>query len=386
MATTIKNEKPGNLILIGIATRNDLFSGNFLMSTWNMQAPINCTVGRIKVVGKPVDEAREELVDIAIKNGAKYLMFIDDDTLVPPDALLRLFHQLDGQDEMLASGVYYTKTQPSVPIILNKNKPAGVTDWRHGEVIHVDYAGCGCLLIKMDIFDMIDKPFFKFNRGRMDIDETRGAIGEDIWLCDKVAEKGWRVVVDTNVQCGHEDFARKLIYQYDARFGTGVWFTPGTKQVFYLPTVKQAEAMKASEQVKLSGQIAWGYEDMEGWTPSPAGDMIAIRTTHAEVTGVKIKNLLEYRANEESHGIIKAIYDVMENGAEIEIIVPDAVERPIYDDSTVEDIEKAVGGVNTKFVALYNMKWLEDSMKSAGFSDVTLIKNSDREIVAKGKK
>lgn len=386
MATTVQNGKPGNLILIGIATANDLFSGNFLMSTWNMQAPINCTVGRIKVVGKPVDEARNELVDIAINSGAKYLMFIDDDTLVPHDALLRLFYQLDGHDEMIASGVYYTKTQPSVPIILDKNKPAGVTDWRHGEIIHVDYAGCGCMLIDMEVFNKIDKPYFKFNRGRMDVDTSRGAIGEDIWFCDKVAEKGWRVVVDTNVQCGHEDFAKKLVYKYDARFGTGVWFTPGSKQVFYLPTVAQAEASKDDETAKLSGKIAWGYDDMEGWTTSPAGDMIAIRTQHEGVTHAKVKNMLEYRTNEASHGIIKAVYDVMADGAEIELTVADAVERCIYDDSTVDDIEKAVGGANNKFVALYNMAWIEASMESAGFKDIDLVKNSEKEIVAKGKK
>ena len=387
MATTVKNDKPGNLIIIGIATARDLYSGNFLMGFKNMQAPINCTAGPIKVVGKPVDEARNELVDIAIKNGAKYLMMIDDDVLVPNDALIRLFHQLHGQDEMIASGVYYTKTQPSTAIVLDKNNPGGIVNYRQGEVIHADYVGCGCMLIDMSVFDQLEKPYFKFNRCRPDIDPAMGAVGEDVWFCDKVAALGYRVVVDTNVQCGHEDFANKLVYQYDKRFGTGVWMEPGTTKVFYFPTAKQAEKLKTAEPERTGGKIAWGYDDMDGWTASPAGDFMAIRTQHDGITEAKVRRLLEYRPNEQAHGIIKALHDVMAIDGTIEIIVPDAAERFIYDDSTQEDIEKVVGAADAKHVALYNLAWVQNSMESAGFTDISITKlDETKEILAKGKK
>ena len=154
MATTKKNEKPGNIIMIALASGNGLVSTNFWLHD-TIQAPMNTTMSRACVKGKPVDEARNELVSYARRIGARYIFFIDDDVLIPQNALIRLFHLKTG----VATGVYYTKTQPSVPVILKKDRPAGFEDWKYGDVIEVDYAGAGCLLVDMNVFDAIEEKF-----------------------------------------------------------------------------------------------------------------------------------------------------------------------------------------------------------------------------------
>ena len=127
MATTKKNEKPGNVIMLALASGNGLLTTNFWLSD-TIQAPMNTTMARGCVKGKPVDEARCDLVDYARRIGAHGIFFIDDDVLVPHNALLRLFGLKTG----VATGVYYTKTQPSTPVILKKDQPAGFEDWKHG--------------------------------------------------------------------------------------------------------------------------------------------------------------------------------------------------------------------------------------------------------------
>ena len=382
MATTKKDEKPGNIIMIALASGSGYVSTNFWLSD-TIQAPMNTTMSRAVVKGKPVDVARNELVGYARKVGAKYIFFIDDDVLVPHNALIRLFGLKTG----VATGVYYTKTRPSVPVILKKDRPAGFEDWKYGDVVEVDYCGAGCLLIDMDVFDAIEKKFpdtefFRYNRGRPDIVEERGHIGEDVWFCDLATKCGYPIMCDTGVQCGHEDAGEGLVYKYDPRFDLGVWKFEGKNEVGYLPTAEMAMKVAAKKEY-ISGKICWGYGELEGYTEADVGSASEIKDKFADIESVKMRRFLEYRTNEESVGILRACCTVMNEDADIEVKVPDIIKciKDIDDDSSQDDIEAVMGNTEGKFRGIYTKAFMTEAMKAAGFKDISVKKRGKSLVV-----
>lgn len=75
--------------MVGIPTMG-LVDAEFMLSIANMQLPLNWRGGNFILRGKPVDAARNELVEIALRQGFEWLFFRDDDVIAPPDALNRL--------------------------------------------------------------------------------------------------------------------------------------------------------------------------------------------------------------------------------------------------------------------------------------------------------
>ena len=386
MATTKKDEKPGNIIMTALASGSGYVSTNFWLSD-TIQAPMNTTMTRGCIKGKPVDEARNELVKYARLIGAKYIFFIDDDVLVPHNALIRLFGLKTG----VATGVYYTKTQPSVPVILKKDRPAGFEDWKFGDVIEVDYCGAGCLLIKMEVFDAIEEkfpgmPFFKYNRARTDITEGMGYIGEDIWFCDLAAKCGYPIMCDTGVQCGHEDAGNSLVYKYDPRYDICVWAFGDTGKIGYLPTADMSRETAAKKEY-ISGNICWGYGTLDGFTEAGVGSAPDIKDKFEKIESVKIQKLLEYRTNEESVGILRALHTVMDADSDIEIKVPDIIKavKDVDDDSSQSDIEAVMGTADGKYRGIYTKAFMLEAMKAAGFKDIS-VKKKGKSLVVTARK
>jgi len=386
VATTKKDEKPGNIIMTALASGTGYVSANFWLSD-TVQAPMNTTMARACVKGKPVDEARNELVKYARLIGAKYIFFIDDDVLVPHNALIRLFGLKTG----VATGVYYTKTQPSVPVILKKDRPAGFEDWKFGDVIEVDYCGAGCLLIKMEVFDAIEEKFpgmefFRYNRSRTDIVEEMGYIGEDVWFCDLAAKCGYPIMCDTGVQCGHEDAGQGLVYKYDPRFDLGVWKWDGTDKVGYLPTAEMAQKMHAEKQY-VTGKIGWGCDKDTDHAEALVGTAAEIKDKFKDIESVKVQRLLEFRTNEESTGILRALYSVMVPDSDIEVRVPDIIKavKDVDDDSSQDDIEAVMGTTAGKYRGIYTKAFITEAMKAAGFSDIS-VKKKGKSLVVTARK
>ena len=378
MATLKRDEKPGNIIMIALASGSGMLSTNFWLAD-TIHAPMNTTMARGCVKGKPVDEARNMLVAYARNMGAKYIFFLDDDVLAPHDAIIRLHGLKTG----VATGVYYTKTQPSTPVILMKTQPAGFEDWVYGETIEVDYCGAGCLLINMEVFDAIEKkfpdtPFFKYNRSRTDVTEEMGYIGEDVWFCELATKCGYPIMCDTGVQCGHEDNSQGLIYKYDKRFDMGVWKFEKDNTVGYLPTAEMACEIKAKKEY-IGGKVCWGYGDSakDGFVEAVVGSAPEIKGKFRDVEAVQVRRLLEYRTNEESVGILHALHTVMKPDADIEVRVPDIVKaiKEIGDESSQYEIESAMGSSEGKYRGIYTKAFMLEAMKAAGFSDIVVKKN-----------
>lgn len=203
---TFTNNFPDRLgLLIAIPSRG-MVHISWAMHTLKLAhfMPNNLTYAYSYIGGAPVDQARTRLVEIALRHQAKYIMFLDDDVLIPPNGISRLFRL----NAPIATGLVFTKADPSLPVIFRGRGEGNFLDWRLGDIVEADGAGLACCLIKTEVFEMIEPPWFAW-----EIEEETGEegevhrrkIGEDLYFYEKANEAGIRALCDTSVLCGHLD-------------------------------------------------------------------------------------------------------------------------------------------------------------------------------------
>lgn len=157
-----------------------------------------------------VADARNECVKIAREAGAEWLFFVDYDVMPPPNALVKLI----SHDRPIVGGVYHSKSIPSWPLLYVKGWPGAFEDYEKGDLVSVHGMGMGCTLIKMEVFDKIDPPWFKTVPGyvKENPNVVLPHLTEDTYFCDKARAAGFEIVADTEVQCPHVDWVSGISY------------------------------------------------------------------------------------------------------------------------------------------------------------------------------
>jgi len=178
------------------------------------------------VRGMPIDVARNILVDMALKEGYKYIFFLDSDVVLPRDAVLTLLsHRLP-----IISGIYRAKkkegfywcanVEAEVEIDGRKEKKFLPVESFRGRIVEVDMVGMGCCLIHADVFKFIrkrtDLPFFLWTKDRSEkeldklgVPKELRNLSEDFYFCRLVKMHGFSIYVDTQV-VGHHIGVLKL--------------------------------------------------------------------------------------------------------------------------------------------------------------------------------
>jgi hypothetical protein len=219
------------------------------------RAPMNRSVFQTAIIGQEVGDARNVLVDQALRYThsqgwtTSHIFFVDDDCLIPPDALTRLLsHKLP-----IVSGLYYAKTDTPQPLMLNDSLGGLVQEWEPGALVPVDVHGMGCTLIEMQVFrDLIATGtietgyfngrdiyrFFATTRDARLVDE-RGTPTiynetEDAYFLKRAKAIGYQPTVDTGTFCWHWDAGRREAAPYEA------WRQAQGGQPFVLPGQKVA--------------------------------------------------------------------------------------------------------------------------------------------------
>lgn len=154
--------------------------------------PIPTTIVNTK--SSIVAEARNNGVDHAREAGADYLLFLDSDMVFPNTTVHRLLlHRKD------VVGALYTKRVPPYDL-LGDVLPSDVIREENG-LVEMRRLPTGCMLIRMSVFDAMEKPYFHFG-----VDAENGTIlGEDYAFCDMARLKGFRLWADLNLsrELGH---------------------------------------------------------------------------------------------------------------------------------------------------------------------------------------
>lgn len=160
------------------------------------------------VIGKPIAEARNELMQGAIADNCDFLLFLGDDVLLPSNTLHQLLQRMwDDPSVHLVTGMYWTKTWPSQPYIWRGIQRGPYLDWKHGEYFEVDYAGCDCLLIRLSPeMKALGPDWFSTDWTWEAEPEVLNLLAtEDFYFFTKARKAGFKLWCDTNVQCLHED-------------------------------------------------------------------------------------------------------------------------------------------------------------------------------------
>lgn len=184
-----------NRVLAVILTR-EIITTAWSVGFRNLQIPGTYTF----LSGMPFDHARNTGCLKTLELDFEWLFFLDDDVIPPPDAIYKLM----SHKQPIVSGVYYRRNPPICPVML-RDTPNGkewVTEFYSPSLIEVDYVGAGCLLIHRDVLNNLPQPWFEWRCDRVDLPQGE-RMSEDFAFCVNARQKGYKINVDTSVQCRH---------------------------------------------------------------------------------------------------------------------------------------------------------------------------------------
>lgn len=134
---------------------------------------------------------RERLATQAVELGADYMLWIDSDIVFPSTTAARLL----AHKEPVVAANYVRRQRPAKGVAYET-----IGDWEnplpfevYDDLVEVEGIGMGCMLIKTSIFEEMSKPWFDFQWSPASND----FLGEDMYLCQKLAAAGYPIKVDT---------------------------------------------------------------------------------------------------------------------------------------------------------------------------------------------
>jgi SAM-dependent methyltransferase len=213
--------------------------GKASVSWWRnfnaIQKPLGSISSEIFFEGtESIAEKRNMAIEAAIANDAKTLLFVGDDVHVPSHALELMLkrHRLGAK---VVTGVYWTKTPNPQPYIYRGYLDGAFYDWKVGEYFEIDWAGCDCLMLDVEMLKTIPKPWFSLDYNMALVEERpegwrQPSETEDLYFYSKLKDAGVKVMCDAAIQCYHEDRDTHLLY--------GVCDGMPQKDATYIPEVK----------------------------------------------------------------------------------------------------------------------------------------------------
>jgi GT2 family glycosyltransferase len=148
-----------------------------------------------------VGMARERIVERCLEWGADYIMWADDDMILPNSALLSLYRN----QKDICGALAFTSRDPIQPVIYKFKKIfdeqtqqdgtdiSVIEDYERDALQKVDAIGSGVVLVKADAYRKMGKPWY-----------SSYGMGEDIFRCHRAAQHGIEVWVDTRVKTHHK--------------------------------------------------------------------------------------------------------------------------------------------------------------------------------------
>jgi hypothetical protein len=161
-----------------------------------------CNVG-----GEAVDVARNYLIEQVINSGAKYMFFVGEDTVIPYDGFIKLHETAEKNPDAMVVGVYYIKL--SIPMVMIKEGdhiiPANVEP---GQIFEAWQTGLDAALIPVSILKKMyeEDPEIPFCCIGPAVGE-QPFVGEDNFFVHRLRKMGYKLLVNTDVQCLHMDLA-----------------------------------------------------------------------------------------------------------------------------------------------------------------------------------
>lgn len=143
--------------------------------------------------------ARNEIGKIAQAGDYDYVLMVDSDTLIPPDALDLM---LDPPVDVVLGVCPRKNTKNGKSAIIKMESESYHDNYFYSELpegrTRVKGGGFACALVKTSVFTVIDYPWFQYV-----IDEDWSTLSEDYYFCQQAALYGIEIWMDPRVRCGH---------------------------------------------------------------------------------------------------------------------------------------------------------------------------------------
>ena len=134
---------------------------------------------------------RNNLIKSAKEVNSDYVLWLDSDMMFPPTTALRLLEH----DKDIVACNYMRRSKPLKTVAYTD-----LNDWNswvplepQEDLIKVQGVGMGCMLMKLDMFDKLEKPYFEFQYK----ENTEDYFGEDFILLGKLRNLEYDVFIDT---------------------------------------------------------------------------------------------------------------------------------------------------------------------------------------------
>lgn len=203
-------------ILIAVPTFETIFPDTF-KSIYDLD-PAGHDLQFEYVRGYDVATARNRIAQKAIDLQVNYVLMVDNDVVLPKDALINLTDDLRdvclgyyahrGNDNLYsgktcACKLYQPDGYPyfNYPLESEYSAEEMKQMMEAGEKkVRIHGGGSGCAFINVDVFKRLEYPWYDWvnYKGR-----GRGILSEDLYFCEKCKAQNIHVYTDVRVACGH---------------------------------------------------------------------------------------------------------------------------------------------------------------------------------------
>jgi len=184
-----------------------------------------------------VADARNVVVQKCIEQDFEWLFFIDHDVILPPTTILKINERMLANKIPMWSGLYFTKSVPSEPLVYRGRGNSYYTKWKMGDEVWVDGIPMGCTLIHNSILKVLwneSEEYIVSNLKVRKVFETPAKTyydpqklewfnvtgTEDLTLCSRIKREGvlkkagwseyqkkeYPFMIDTGIFCKHIDW------------------------------------------------------------------------------------------------------------------------------------------------------------------------------------
>lgn len=173
---------------------------------------------------------RNGLIEIAKDLGVRWIWFLDDDLVMPPDTLVRLLPHLDREDVDAVVPLSFMRGAPFEAIWWKADEPHELmrTLPPPGELAPL--AGCtfGGMLVKMSAIRRMSQPYVAI--GQLHPEQWT----DDVFFCRNLRRAGGKIWGDSSVQVGHTTDL-EVWPHYSPEYGWTVMFARNTKPFLMQP-------------------------------------------------------------------------------------------------------------------------------------------------------
>lgn len=287
----------------------------------NLQMPMNYDVRMTLIQGKPVDEARNDIVEAALQQKCKYVFFNDSDVTCPPHTIMQLIWHLEHYPKYAVAGaIYCHKNAPQMPMVFRGNGQGPYMDWKVGEVFDISGIGMGATLIRTEVFNQVTRPFFKTvidHEAHKDGINRSTMWTEDLYFCEKVnTQTEFSIMADGGLLCEHWDTMSNTAYSLP--LNSKPWRMKPTKgrKVVDLGCGEQDNSYTTDEgdvlRVDIRESVNPDYRCDVRQTPFATGEFDVVFSSHT----------LEHFTRFEATEVVKEMARILKPDGELRLVVP----------------------------------------------------------------